>query len=186
MRTLTAGQEAAVAGPVFEPQYLIEITLDQPYYWSTRQERQYNGNTYNVGGVQLGRVSGDSCELRLDNHDYAFTRGALDGDYLRQPVRVYWAYGAPTEPLYVERGYWEPGYTAEYDDTAPDVILLFDGIINETPEISEWLSISCTRTPPRLYPFRKLRPPIANFVPVEGYVVQFDGSVLRIEGERGR
>lgn len=181
MRTLTTAQDATVAGPVSEPQYLVEINLDQPYYWSTRASRDYNGETYALGGIQVVRVSPDACELRMDNHDYTYTRGALEGDYLRGEVKVYWAYEAKAEALYVERGYWESGYTAEYDDTSPAPILLFDGVIDATPEIGEWLTIQCTRTPPKLYPFKKLRAPLANFLPSAGYVLQFDGQVLRIE-----
>ena len=289
MRTLSAEQQFVTSGPVTEPQYLIEITLDQPYYWATRRQAVLNGNTFTVGRVQLAQVSGSRAELRVDNHDYTYTNGALDGDYLRQPVRIWWAYDAlpvPTalpltadgefasgdgwtlgdgwgigggevyavdpvgaaelsaqlEPLAVGASYTvtlvidavysgtvsvQCGgaevvapqsaagiYSAAYVPAAageqlaivasvdfmgdvstvlvqqdgavatPEPILVFDGIINATPEISEWLSISCTKTPPRLYPFRKLRPPLANFTPSAGYVVEFDGAILRIEGER--
>lgn len=181
MKTLTAAQAATVAGPVSEPQFLVEITLDQPYYWSTRSVREYNGNTYQTGGVQVLRVSDDSCTLRIDNHDWSFTNGALDGDFLRQPVSVLWAYESKAQALYVERGYWEPGYTSEYDDTPPDVIPRFEGIINATPEIGEWITVECSKTPPRFYPFRKLRPPLANHLPSSGYLLTFDGDLLRIE-----
>lgn len=289
MKTLSAEQQFVTAGPVTEPQYLVEITLDQPYYWSTRADTEHNGNTYTVGMVQLGNVSGQRAELRVDNHGYSFTQGALDGTFLRQPVRVLWAYGAlpvPTaEPLEADGEFdsesdWTLGdgwsiasgeayavdpsaeslltaemeplavgedytitlvidalysgsvsvecdgvevisaqtsagtYTGAYVPAAasemlqivasadfqgdiesvsvqqdgavdtPDPIVIFDGIINATPEIGEWLSVSCSKTPPRLYPFRKLRPPLANFTPSAGYVVEFDGAILRIEGQR--
>lgn len=289
MRTLSAEQQFVTDGPVTEPQYLIEITLDQPYYWSTRSDTEHNGNTYTVGAVQLGAVSGDRAELRVDNHGYAYTQGALDGTYLRQPCRVLWAYGAlpvaSAEPVQADESFdadtgwtlgdgWsiatgeayavDPGaeslltasmtplsvgadytitlvidalytgsvsvecdgveviaaqtsagtYAGAYTPVAgaeelqiiassdfqgdlasvsvqqdgavgvPDPIVIFDGIINATPDINEWLSVSCSKTPPRLYPFRKLRPPLANFTPSAGYVVEFDGAILRIEGQR--
>lgn len=181
MRTLDTAQTEAVEKQSTEPQYLIQIDLDQPYYWSTRADTDYNGNTYYAGSVQLVQISDKTCELRIDNHDYSFTRGCLEGDFLRGEVKIYWAYPSALAPLYVQRGYWQPGYTPEPSDTAPDPILLFDGVIDATPEIDAWISVRCTKTPPRLYPFRKLRPPIANFAPTSGYVLEFDGQILRIE-----
>jgi hypothetical protein len=181
VRTLSTAQQAAVDGPVTEPQYIVKIQLDQLYYWSTRSTVVFGGNTYTPGNIQLGRVAQESCEIQVYNTDYGFTRGAQDGDYLRGEVEVYWAYGPKTSPLYVEEGYWEEGYTETYDATTPVAIRLFKGVINSTPDIGEWLRVMCSRTPPRLYPFRKLRPPLANHLPSAGYVLQFDGNVLRIE-----
>lgn len=155
-------QEAAVAGPVTEPQYLIEIELDQPYFFSTRAGVFWDGNAYGAGEVQLGRVSHDSAELTIDNHDFRHTGNALDGYYLGSPVRVLWAYDQDADP-------------------APAPIVLFDGIISATPQVGDWLAVSCRRTPPRVYPFTKLRPPLANHLPSAGYMLQFDGRVLRIE-----
>lgn len=162
MITLSPEQEAAVAGPVTAPQFLIEIELDQPYFFSTRADVTVDGNTYVAGAVQLGRVSHDSAELMINNHDYRHTGNALDGAYLRSPVRVLWAYDQDADP-------------------APAPIVLFEGIISATPQVGNWLSISCRRTPPRVYPFTKLRPPLANHLPSAGYMLQFDGQVLRIE-----
>lgn len=162
MITLSPEQEAAVAGPVTEPQFLIEIELDQPYFFSTRKTVLLGGANYVAGDVRLGRVSRDSAELMINNHDYRHTNDALDGVYMRAPVRILWAYNQDASP-------------------APDPIVLFEGIISATPQPGEWLSVTCSRTPPGVYPFTKLRPPLANHLPSAGYMLQFDGQVLRIE-----
>lgn len=162
MITLSPEQEAAVAGPVTAPQFLIEIELDQPYFFSTRADVTVDGNAYVAGDVQLGRVSHDHADLMVINTDYRHTGNALDGVYLRSPVRVLWAYDQDADP-------------------APAPIVLFEGIISANPQVGEWLSVTCRRTPPRVYPFTKLRPPLANHLPSAGYMLQFDGQVLRIE-----
>lgn len=181
MRDLTPEQQAAVAGPVTEPQYLVYIELDQPYYLSTRSEVDFGGNTYIPGRLQLNKVAQESCDLLVDNTEYLFTQGAQNGEYLRNPVEVYWAYGPRRGVRYVKPGYWKAGYTVESDETVPGAQLIFRGVVNSTPSISEWLSVQCARTPPRLYPFRKMLPPHANFLPSAGYVLPFDGNVIRIE-----
>jgi hypothetical protein len=281
VRTLTAGQQAAVAGPVTEPQYLVYIELDQPYYLSDRMPVMFDGNLYQPGSLQIDRVAHDAAELKIDNHDYHLTNGALDGSYMRGAVEVYWAYPGPSAPSPITNGDfasdegwtlgdgWSidtgeayavdpsgtsslsqtgnftiaypytvtldvdsvdagevsvvvggveviapqtaPGqYSGTYSATPgaelveivasedfsgvitsigveisdPTPIKKFSGLIYGTPQISEWLSISARRTPPRLYPFVKLRPPLANHLPSAGYVLQFDGAVLKIEAQR--
>lgn len=165
MRTLSTEQAAAVAGPVTEPQYLVEITLDSPRFLSTRATVILSGNTYTTGDLQVGPVRHDSAELMIANHDDSLTAGAEDGAFLRQPVKILWAYGAATG-----------------DASEPVPITRFEGIISATPEIGEWIKVECSPTPPKLYPFQRLRPPTANFLPSAGYVLAWDGAVLRIEG----
>jgi len=154
VRTLDAGQITATDGPVTEPQYLVDIELDIPLFLSSRADV----GGYTAGLLRMGRVAPDSVELLIENYDYRHTTNAQDGVYLRKPVKIWWAYGDETR------------------------ILMFDGVVFGTPMISEWLSVTVRREPPRLYPFTKLRQPLANFLPSAGYVIQFDGQVLKIEG----
>lgn len=183
MISLSAAQQAAVDGPATLPQFLVEIQLEQSHYYSTRAERAYNGNTFIPGHVRLGRVTPDRAELWINNADYIHTDNALDGVYMRNSVKIWWAYDAAHAPRYVQKGYWQAGYTAEPDDTEPAPLLRFEGIISATPEIDNWISIVAERTPPRRYPFARLRPPFANHLPSVGYTLQFDSQVLRIEGK---
>lgn len=180
MLTLTTDQQEAVQGPITAPQYLVDIELGAPFHWSTREERIEGGVTYQPGRIRSVSISPRGCTLVVDNHDYVFTNGAIDGAFLRAPVTVWWAYGARPGALYAEEGYWESGYTSG-PGTQPAVIQRFSGIVDATPEIGEWMTVECTWSPPRRYPFRRLRPPIANWLPSPGYVVEFDGGILRID-----
>lgn len=181
MRTLTPAQEAAVAGPVTAPCYLLEVSLDEMHYWSTRNQIEHDDNTFVPAQIQLGRMSNNEVQFSFYNADYQWTQGCVDGVYLRKVVRVWWAYGPHHAPLYVNTGYWDDGYTEEPDTTAPDPILLFDGLIYSFPTIDDWVTIVARRTPPRLFPNLIMRPPFANFLPAPGYTVTFDGSILQIQ-----
>lgn len=184
MITPTPQQSAAISGPVNAPNFLISIELDVPYHWATRQSMMLGDTLYEAGNVQLRRISPDQVDLRVENDGYRHTQNAMSGVYLRSRVSVRWAYAEKREPQYVEPGYWQHGYTDDPEmPGAPQDFPQFEGIIYGIPEVDEWLTIIARREPPRLYPFQKLVPPIANHLPSTGYVLQFDGQAFRIEGE---
>ena len=188
MRELDPTQLAVVTGPVTAPCYLIAIELDRPYFWTTRTPVTMDvdgaSQTFVKGGVKLSQISLEGATLAVDNRDDRHTDNALDGDYARGRVRIWWAYGPELGAHYVTPGYWEQGYTVGPDTDMPDPILCFDGIIYATPQIGAWLTIDARREPARLYPFARIRPPRANHLPRAGYTVTFDGTVLIVESER--
>lgn len=183
MLDLTPLQEQSVSAEVRRPNFLVTITLDQTLRYATRADTTWQGNFYEAGKIQLGRVSHKQAEFKIDNHDYSFTAGALAGSYMRAPVEIYWAYEGVLESEYVEPGYWAEGYVQGAGSLILNPILIFRGMIYETPRIENWLSVVCHRMPPRLYPFRKLRPPLANHTPSVGYTITFNGQVLNIQGK---
>jgi hypothetical protein len=145
----------------------------------------FEGNLYEAGSLQLGKVTHDSAELKISNHDFSLTNGALDGTYLRAAVKVWWAYSGVYVGEYVDAGYVDEGYAKGAGDSfLTDPILRFSGLIYATPTIKEWLSITARRTPPKMYPNVKLRPPLANHLPSGGYVLPFDGAILKIEAAK--
>ena len=184
MIILTTAQAATVAGPVSEPRYIVDIELDQPYHLSTRDDVSVNDALYTAGTLKLGKVSEETAELQIENFSYQHTQNAIAGVYMRNPVKIWWAYSAKEAAYYVQQGYWQEGYIEEPDSTEPGVILMFEGIISGTPDIDEWLSITAKRSAPKLFPFAKIRPPVANHAPNAGYSVPFDGALLKIEGGR--
>lgn len=181
MKPFNPAQENALSGPITTPQYLVYIELDQPYYWSTYADVTAMGQDWSRYGVRVGNVSGSSASLMVENDDYRHTENSLSGAYQRGEVRIYWAYQIPDSP-YVEEGYWEDGYVS--DTNEPVVDLIFEGLIYACPSVDFWLSIEASRTPPRLFPFQRIRPPFANHLPPPGYMVEFDNQVLRVEGGR--
>lgn len=177
-------KENATRGTTTTPQFLIDIDLDQPYHFSTFDEREFNGETYVPGFVRLGRYDNDQCDLSIWNDGYRHTQNALGGVYQLAPITVWWAYGPRPDPHYVSPGYWQPGYTADPDMTLPEPMIVFKGFVYAFPQVDAWLSLVCRRHAPKLYPGRRLRPPFANFTPSAGYTIQFDDQVLKIEGRR--
>lgn len=181
MIDLTPEQEGAVSGPITEPQYLMQIDLDQPYFWSTRQNATFNDDQFVRSELQLGQITNDTANFQFRNEGCKFSAAAEDGVFHRNRVRIWWAYGPKPGVYYVDPGYWDPGYTVEPDSDVPDPILLFDGLIYSMPVIDDWISVVARRTAPTLFPRKIIRPPIANHLPSPGYSVAFDGAILQIQ-----
>lgn len=183
MKPFSPVQDAAISGPITQPQYLVYVELDQPYYWSTYDNTSALGQTWSNRGIRIGTVTGHEASFAVENFDYRHTENALSGVYQRGLVRIYWAYPIEDSP-YVEEGYWEDGYVSDVNE--PIVNLMFEGIIASCPVVDYWLDIRAIRTPPRMFPFQRIRPPFANHLPPPGYIVEFDSQILRVEGGRGR
>mgnify|MGYP001075937569 CR=1 FL=1 len=184
MKELSAAQLAVTAGPVTAPCYLIEIELDQPYYLSTRQQTVHEGQTFVPGSIKLGQISLEGASLAVDNRNDRHTAAAMDGDYMRKRVRIWWAYGDTLGVPYAEAGYWDEGYTDDPETLSAAPILCFDGIIYATPQVGDWMTIDARREPARLYPTERVRAPKANFVPRSGYTFTFDGGTYIVERSR--
>lgn len=168
MLVTSPAQDAEVSGIVREPCYVIAIELDQPYFWSTRQEVTFDDMQFIPGFIEREtfKLKNDELSFSFYNEDYVHTDNARAGVYARKRVRVWWAYGHGSDP----------------EETYPDPILRFDGMIYETPLIDQWISVVAGQTPPERVPGTRLRPPYANHLPSPGYTVQFDGAILRVEG----
>lgn len=160
------------------PCYLIEITLDKKYYFSTRQQYESASHTYEPGHVQNLRLSRDSVQFGVVNADYTHTTPALMGDYQRSPVKVFWSSGFPPVPL-IQHGYVMDGYYIE--DGRPEPTLLFDGNIYQFTQITTVLGIKATRSAVRSYPKVRVLPPLANFVRKQGAIIEFGNNVLRLQ-----
>lgn len=184
MRELSPEQQATTESPGTEPRYLVFVQLDEEYRLSTRETVMLNDEIYQHGDINIDRVSSDTCQFQVRNTDYRHTRNAMKGAYLRNRVMVYWAYGAAPGAHYVTPGYWEEGYTEAPSEDMPEAFLMFDGIIEGTPSVDAWLTINAQKEAPRRWPAVRIKPPFANHAPSAGYVIQFDGQALRIEGRQ--
>ena len=181
MRTLSTVQAAQVAGPVTTPQYLIVLSLDQDYYLSTRKSVGWFGVEWVADGrVEVESVSPDEATIRLDNLSFEHTANILAGAYAGNVLSVLQGYTTEDVP-YIDSDYWAADYVDSGDLMQP--IVLFSGVIHSFPAIDSQVVIRAKRLPPKRYPFTRLRPPIANHLPGDGYVVTFDGDTLTVEGE---
>lgn len=186
MQVLTPEQEAAVTAQATAPCYVMEIELDDTYRWSTRQRVVWGEGVFEKGFIKIDTITNEQTSFSFYNGDYSHTNNALNGVYMRKRVRIWWAYGAANNGgvHYVDPGYWDEGYTVEPTEGEPTPILKFDGIIYSTPSIDNWISVIASQTPPKRYPNPRLKPPFANFTPSAGYTVQFNNTVMTIEGRR--
>lgn len=171
--------ESLLSGPVIEPCFLIEITLDETLHLSTRQRYEYQGITYEPGLVLGLSLDIDRVAFEIINQDYQHTNSVLLGHYQRAPVRVWWVEGLePRRPL-IQPGYVAPGYYDEDYRYAPT--LIFRGNVSEFNPVDKTLGITATRSASRRYPTKRVLPPIANFTRPEGTVLVLGGSTYRLE-----
>lgn len=179
MRDLAYLQNFAIEGQATSPQFFVELTLDQPYYWTTRGTHMWNQQTWTPGGIRNLTLSPGEARFQVENDNYRHTQNAMNGSYLRNAVKVWWAYVTP--PInYVEPGYWKPGYVSDGPALAKP-LLRFDGIISAITEVDDFLTVVCRVKPPKLYPFERVRPPVANHLSGDGYIIEFDGQIIRVE-----
>lgn len=152
MRSLNAGQIAATAPVRTDPNYFININLDNQYQWMS------SAPSFGTepGPVLMGPVSGDRATIYVHNEDYRHTQNVVEGVYLGGFVAISWAYGEEAR------------------------ILIFTGIITSIPECDDWLQIDCEREGPRVYPRGRFLPPSFNHLPPPGYSVEFDGAMITI------
>lgn len=183
MRHLLPSQLAEVNGETgILPVFLVEITLDQQYRFSTRQALNWNGFSWTNGSLFVDEANGESASIRIENVDSRFSLGALAGDYSRNPVKIWWGYGVGTPIPYVVDGYVEPGYVV--GTLEDDVELLFSGFISSIPQIDGWMTVAANRTTVRGFPKKRVRAPLANHAAVDGAVLVFGGVSHRLEGAK--
>lgn len=179
MKELTPEVIEALAGPVVEPCFLIEIELDDVMHLSTRQRFEYGGITYEPGLVQGLQISQSEASFGLVNKNFQHTTPALMGSYQRAPVKIWWTEGHEMSHLLVEEGYFDEGY---YDpDNRASPTLLFQGNVTQFTQITSILGVVATRSAARHFPTKRVLPPIANFVRPEGTVIQFGNYTFRID-----
>lgn len=179
MKILPPDIEEALAGPVIEPCFLIEIALDETRYLSTRQRYEFAGIVYEPGHVQGLRIAQDQLTFGLVNEGHRYTTAALMGTYHRAPVRVWLADGIQSGWPLIEPGYVEEGYYNPEARTPP--ILLFSGNLVQFSQITTVLGVVATRSAARRYPALRVLPPVANFVRPEGTQLVVGGTLFRIE-----
>jgi len=179
MKPISPEAAGALAGPVIEPCFLIEIELDEVMHLSTRQRFEYGGVTYEPGKVQGLQVSQSEAQFGLINEQYQHTTPALTGAYQRAPVKVWWTQGEEPAQLIVDDGYFAEGY---YDSESREPpTLLFQGNLSHFTQITSILGVVASRSAARHYPAKRVLPPIANYVRPEGTVFQFGSFTFRLE-----
>ena len=181
MRHLDYFQSRVIEHDITAPGYLVDITLDAQMFLSSRGDVSLGGVSWAAGELQINSVSSDVAELRIHNPGYKFTTDAMRGAFVRNTVKIYMANRADGGllPPYVTPGYWPDNYVIQ--STTVNPFLIFDGLVSEITDIDEWITVRAVRLPPNRFPRRRLRAPIANFLPASGQVVQWQGETYRIE-----
>lgn len=165
---------------ITEPRHLIQVELDTVLNLSTHDDLSISGIAWLQGEVQFVNVSDNSAVIRVYNPDYRYTHGAIQGSYHLNPVKIYAAYPRPGEwePYIDNPDYVDPVYFVYTDIVA--FYELFSGRIAEITEVKEWLTIRCEKNETTRYPRIKLRSPLANHLPAEGSLIQWQGETYRI------
>lgn len=154
---------------VTQPFYLVYLGTEIPMRYSSRGDVDFQNNTWAGSGVQVVRIQDGeggsrSAQIRFPNHDKALSAVVLNEGVVNKVCRIYQMYGH-----------------APFLDT--ESMLIFDGIMDEVPEIGEYVSITAlsesifNQYSPRLV----CGPPIMNHIPPPGTQITWDGEIYILE-----
>lgn len=166
MRIVPSVISAEVTNQVTTPVYLIELSFVQEtggteiVRVSSRQQIDVDGDVFTETNphLKVNSLSAEKVNLEVNNPDalmlyYTLNSEANDGN---NTAKVYIAYGTSS--------------TLTYDD----VILAFDGIIDEVPSINKnIIQYNCVAgsLPLMWTPRIRIGPPLCNHIPVDGTVI---------------
>jgi hypothetical protein len=169
METLPLKVTNAIAGPVLQPAYLVQIDFSYPIRASTRGELEYEGSFWPAASVMVGEISsgqggGKSVQISVANNAFAFSQIVLAESASGKRVRVWKLFGeAPYSSL--------------------DATLVFDGFIDSVPEMIKRVVFNCTTGPVRSIsiPNVTIGPPYFNHLPRSGQVINWGGEKYELQ-----
>lgn len=160
--------ETEIVKTVTSPTYLIYLGTDVPFYYSSRGDVNWGGQVWSGAGVEVRNISSrpggsQSAELRFPNHDKSLSAVVLNERVVNKACQIWKFYGSG------------------FADT--DGLLVFNGIMDEVPEIGEYVTIRAQsesvfdQYSPRLV----CGPPTMNFIPATNTQILWDGSLYTLE-----
>lgn len=169
MRTTTSKIDTAVAGPGLRPAYLVEIGFTTKLRFCTRTSADWNGFLWAHGGVQVGQITtgaggAKSATVTLPNNAFAFSQIVLAESAAGKALKIWKLFGEP------------PYATA-------DAALVFDGIIDEVPEMVERVVLNASSRTARaaFAPSITIGPPFFNFLPRPGQTIVWGGETYELQ-----
>lgn len=169
MRVTTVKQDAAVAGPITTPAYLVELGFSTPIRLSTRGALTYAGVSWFAGGVTVsslatGQGGAKACTISVPNNQFAYSSIVLAETASGKKVRVWKLFG-------------EPPYA---DD---DAVLMFEGLIDDVPDLVDNVTFNCSTQNMRTtsIPNVTIGAPYFSNMPRPGQSITWGGEVYDLE-----
>jgi hypothetical protein len=165
MRTLTAGMLAEIAKTITDPIFLIKIDFGSKFvHATTREILTYNTDEYNYVGAQMRDIDGTRVRFTLNNFDREISTLALAGQIQGNSVEVYLHYNGET-------------------------IGRFSGLLDKPVWAGDYNTVGFTCVSEyslnNVWPAGRLRPPVANHLPVAGTIIELGPWEITLERDLG-
>jgi len=163
-RTLPASISTAVAQPVTQPGYLIQIDADSTLRYSSRATMSYNGQSW-LGGARVDRLDtarGGDAAVALPNVDNALSALILADALTDKRIRIW----------------------GIYSDSPTDAELLFDGLVDGADAIGALecvLNLTDNGSARSSIPDVTIGPPLANHLVPPGTQISWGTTTSTVE-----
>lgn len=169
MRIVTTKIANAIDSPVQTPAYLIEINFSTIIRLCNRETVSYGGFTWYQGGAAVtGLATGEggakTATIELPNNQFAYSTIILAETASGRRVRIWKLFGE-----------------APYQDE--DAQLVFDGLIDDVPELTEKVVMNCSTQNLRTtsIPAITIGAPYFNHMPRTGQSIVWGGEIYDLE-----
>lgn len=169
MRTVTAKITSAITGTVQSPAYLVELDFSSAIRLCNKGTVTWGGVEWFMAGVSVTNIvtaegGGKGCAISIPNNAFAFSAIVLGETASGKRARVWKLFGDPP-----------------YADA--DALLVFDGLIDDVPELIEKVTFNCSTQNFRTtsIPNVTLGPPFMNFMPRTGQSITWGGEVYDLD-----
>lgn len=160
MRPLSTNTATNAALTITRPVYLVQIDAATPIYLSSREAITLRGNAHVAAGLQIDQ---QGARIALFNGDQAYTATFLAGlSGVRVVVRMLYGSGP-------------------FDETDDDVVL--EGELGSIA-IGEWITMQVRDAPAQKVPRLYVAPPVFNYLPPDGTLVQTTTGPHVLRGSR--
>lgn len=169
MKTTSTKIDAAIAGRVQVPAYLVEIDFTTAIRACTRGTVQWGGSTWvpiglRVGEINTGQGGVRTVTLSIANRAFTFSTIVLAETASGKRVRVWRLFGE------------EP-----YADA--DAVMVFDGVVDDVPDMVSRVVFNCSTSNARTLsiPNVTVGPPYFNYLPRAGQVIYWGGEQYELQ-----
>jgi len=163
-RTLASSISTAIAQPVTQPGYLIQIDATSTLRYTTRATLTYSGQTW-TGGARVERLDtarGGDAAVALPNTDNALSALILSDALTDKRTRIW----------------------AIYSDSPTDAELLFDGLVDGADAIGALecvLNLTDNGSARSSIPDVTIGPPLANHLVPPGTQISWGTTTYTVE-----
>lgn len=169
MKTTTVRIDDAIAGPVLSPAYLVELTFSSTIRACTRELVEWNGQVWYAAGVQVGSINTgqagvQSVQVTMKNNAFSISTIVLAETASGKRVRIWKLFG-------------------EAPFTTDAAVLLFNGVIDDVPELMNVVTFNCSTQNSRTLsiPNVTIGPPYFNHLPRTGQLIHWSGETYELQ-----